>query len=72
MAGQADVDRTCDTARGVRRAPDHHHSGLAGVACCPKLGMHHRTQAAAYAVRAFDDHPGSDDGESHLGFSATR
>ncbi len=37
-----------------------------------KLGMHHRTQAAAYAVRAFGDHPGSDDGESHLGFSATR
>ena len=32
-----------------------------------KLGMHHRTQAAAYAVRVFDDHPGSDDGGSHLG-----
>ena len=37
-----------------------------------KLGMQRRTQAAAYAVRAFDDHPGSDDGESHPGFSATR
>ena len=37
-----------------------------------KLGMQRRTQAAAYAVRVFDDHPGSDDGESHLEFSATR
>ena len=37
-----------------------------------KLGMDRRTQAAAYAVRVFDDHPGSDDGESHLEFSATR
>ena len=37
-----------------------------------KLGMHHRTQAAAYAVRVFDDHPGSGDGESHLRFSATQ
>ena len=34
-----------------------------------KLGMHHRTQAAAYAVRVFGDHPGSGDGGSHLGFS---
>jgi DNA-binding NarL/FixJ family response regulator len=37
-----------------------------------KLGMERRTQAAAYAVRVFDDHHGSGDGESHLGFSATR
>ena len=36
-----------------------------------KLGMERRTQAAAYAVRVFDDH-GSGDGESHLGFSTTR
>jgi hypothetical protein len=37
-----------------------------------KLGMERRTQAAAYAVRVFGDHHGSGDGESHLGFSATR
>ena len=32
-----------------------------------KLGMHHRTQAAAYAVRAFGDHHDTGDGEPHLG-----
>jgi DNA-binding NarL/FixJ family response regulator len=32
-----------------------------------KLGMQHRTQAAAYAVRAFGDHHGTGDGEPHLG-----
>src|SRR5208282_2585229 len=31
-----------------------------------KLGMHHRTQAAAYAVRAFGDHHDTGDGEPHL------
>jgi hypothetical protein len=35
-----------------------------------KLGMHHRTQAAAYAVRVFGDHHHHDgDGEPHLSFS---
>ena len=32
-----------------------------------KLGMHHRTQAAAYAVRVFGDHLDAHDGESHPG-----
>ena len=31
-----------------------------------KLGMHHRTQAAAYAVRAFGGHHHTGDGEPHL------
>ena len=31
-----------------------------------KLGMHRRTQAAAYAVRAFGDHHHTGDGEPHL------
>ena len=31
-----------------------------------KLGMHHRTQAAAYAVRAFGDHHHTGDGGPHL------
>jgi DNA-binding NarL/FixJ family response regulator len=35
-----------------------------------KLGMHHRTQAAAYAVRAFGDHRGTGDGEPRLGLRA--
>ena len=30
-----------------------------------KLGMHHRTQAAAYAVRAFGGHHHTGDGEPH-------
>ena len=34
-----------------------------------KLGMERRTQAAVYAVRVFDDHHDSGDGESHRGFS---
>jgi two-component system, NarL family, response regulator DevR len=32
-----------------------------------KLGMERRTQAAVYAVRAFDDHHDSGDGQSHRG-----
>ena len=35
-----------------------------------KLGMHHRTQAAAYAVRAFGDHHDTCDGEPHPGLGA--
>jgi hypothetical protein len=31
-----------------------------------KLGMHHRTQAAAYAVRVFGDDHDAGDGEPHL------
>jgi DNA-binding NarL/FixJ family response regulator len=30
-----------------------------------KLGMERRTQAAAYAVRAFDDHHHTDGGETY-------
>jgi len=32
-----------------------------------KLGMERRTQAAAYAVRVFGDHPDGHGGETHLG-----
>ena len=35
-----------------------------------KLGMHHRTQAAAYAVRAFSDHHDTGSGEPHPGLRA--
>ena len=35
-----------------------------------KLGMHRRTQAAAYAVRAFGDHHDTGDGEPHPGSGA--
>ena len=35
-----------------------------------KLGMHHRTEAAAYAVRAFGDHHDTGDGERYLGPAA--